>query len=555
MVDNSKAKIIDGELFSAIVENGAKNLKANLQEVNDLNVFPIPDGDTGDNMYMTISGGVTPLKKDTSNSVEKKAKALADGMLLNARGNSGVILSQLFAGMAKALEGHETVSVEELATAFNMGVKQAYTAVAQPVEGTILTVARESADVAGKKTDDVTTLGSYFDTYVDEMEKSLDRTPELLPVLKEADVIDSGGAGLLYIAKGMKCAVEGKEIQADTSMDNKGDDIDFSKFTADSEMVYGYCTECLLQLQNSKTDAENFDVQTIIDFLNTIGDSIVAFKTGTVIKLHVHTLTPYKVLEFCQKYGEFLKIKIENMTLQHNENVKEEKPKKKKRNVSHRKFGLVTVGTGAGLIDAFYGMGADIVIDGGQGNNPSIETFIEAFDDCNADVIFVLPNNSNIIMAAKQAKEMYTKSDIRVLPTKNFGQAYSILSMLDYTSDDADTIEQTMISDMADIVTGMITTSIRSANIDGVDIENGSYIGFTDKTMLVSEKLKTDTFAALLSRLNAGEKNFIIVFFGKDVTAEEKEITEKIITTQYPDVEFYSMDGGQDVYDYIIILE
>ena len=553
MVDNSKEKIIDGELFASIIENGAKNLKSHLQEVNDLNVFPIPDGDTGDNMYMTISGGISPLKKETSNDVDKKAKALANGMLLNARGNSGVILSQLFAGMAKSLEGHASISVEELAVAFNAGVKQAYTAVAKPVEGTILTVAREAADVADKKHAD--TVGEYFATYVKEMEHSLEHTPDLLPVLKEADVVDSGGAGLLYIAKGMKSAVEGKEIQADVKMETSSDEIDFSKFTADSEMVYGYCTECLLQLQNKKTDAEKFDVQVIIDFLNTVGDSIVAFKTGTVIKLHVHTLTPYKVLQFCQQYGEFLKIKIENMTLQHNESVKEEKPKKKKRNATHRKFGLVTVGTGEGLIDAFYGMGADIVVDGGQGNNPSIETFIEAFDDCNADVIFVLPNNSNIIMAASQAKDLYKNADVRVIPTKNFGQAYAILSMLDYTSDNADTIEENMKSDMADVVTGMITTSIRDANIDGVEIANGEYIGFTNKTMLVSKKLKTDTFSALLDKLDACDKNFVIVFYGKDVTKEEKDLTQKIVTTQYPDIEFYSMDGGQDVYDYIIILE
>lgn len=555
MIDNSNAKKIDGELFSEIVENGAKNLKANIEEVNNLNVFPIPDGDTGDNMFMTISGGIGPLKKETENSVEKKAKALADGMLLNARGNSGVILSQLFAGMAKGLEGHACVTTEELANAFNMGVKQAYTAVAQPVEGTILTVARESADIAKRKTDENSTLGDYFDVYVKEMEKSLDRTPELLPVLKEADVIDSGGAGLLYIAKGMKSAVQGQEIQADGAIENKSDDVDFSKFTADSEMVYGYCTECLLQLQNSKTNVEEFDVNTIIEFLNTIGDSIVAFKTGTVIKLHVHTMTPYKVLQFCQQYGEFLKIKIENMTLQHNETVKEEKPKKKKRNVTHRKFGLVTVGTGEGLINAFYDMGADIVIDGGQGNNPSIETFIEAFDDCNADVIYVLPNNSNIIMASKQAKNMYSKSDVRVIPTKNFGQAYSILSMLDYSADDADEIEKTMISDMADIVTGMVTTSIRSANIDGVEIDDGNYIGFTDKTMLVSDKDKLNTVVSLLEKLNVANKNFLIAVYGKDVTEDEKQKTQKIVSTQFPHIEFYAIDGGQDVYDFILILE
>ena len=388
------------------------------------------------------------------------------------------------------------------------------------------------------------------------MKISLDNTPNLLAVLKEAGVIDSGGAGLLYIGEGMKSAVEGKEVAVTDDRGASDDEIDFSKFTEDSEMVFGYCTEFLLQLQNSKVDAKAFEIQPIVDYLNTIGDSIVAFKTGTVVKVHVHTLTPYKALEFCQQFGEFLKIKIENMTLQHNETEKkQESVKLKKKKVNHTKFGLVTVATGEGLINAFTEFGADVVIDGGQGKNPSIERFIEAFDDANADNIFVLPNNSNIIMAAKQARDLYKKSNVYVIETKNFGQAYSILSMLDYNADDAEEIAENMKGDMANVVTGMITGSIRDANIDGVEIEKGQYIGFTDKTMRVATNDKVETFTALADNLEADSKEFMIAVYGNTITDKEKQAVREKVEEKYSNLEFYEIDGGQEVYDFIMILE
>jgi len=551
-------KNIDGELFEKLVVYGANNLKANIKTVNDLNVFPIPDGDTGDNMYMTLSGGVNALKTVKENSVCLKARALADGMLLNARGNSGVILSQLFAGLANGFTD-ETASLEEFGKALKEGVKQAYASVVKPVEGTILTVARESSEDAVEMAKCGCSFDQFFDHFVKEMQKSLERTPDLLSVLKDAGVIDSGGAGLLYITEGMKNAIEGKEIdEIAVTEDSKA--VDFSKFNEDSVMTFGYCTECLLQLQTSKVDVNAFEPQTIIDFLETIGDSIVAFKTGTKIKLHVHTLTPYKVLEFCQQFGEFLTIKIENMTLQHSETEENTpahsfenlKPKKKR---EHKKFGLVTVATGKGLIDTFTELGADVVIDGGQGNNPSIETFIEAFDEADADIIYVLPNNSNIIMAAKQASGMYDKSEIRVIETKNFGQAYSILSMLDFGSDDADAIEEGMRNDMAGVTTGMVTISIRSASLDGVEINKGEYIGFTDKTMLVSKPTKIDAFKALSDKLCDDDKSYMIAVYGQDVTEEDKQKAREYFVEKYPNIEFYEIEGGQDVYDFILIIE
>ena len=551
---------IDGNLFENIVVCGVNNLKANIKIVNDLNVFPIPDGDTGDNMYMTISGGIKGLKSVEENSIWLKAKALADGMLLNARGNSGVILSQLFFGLSKGLADKEEVNIEEFVYALNQGVKQAYASVVKPVEGTMLTVARESCEKIIESKNFNLTLEEFFHAFIKEMQASLDRTPELLDALKEAGVIDSGGAGLLYITEGMEKAVLGETID-EVAVTESANTVDFSKFNENSEMVFGYCTECLLQLQTKKVDVNLFDVQVIIDFLQGVGDSIVAFKTSTIIKLHVHTMTPAKVIEFCQQFGEFLTIKIENMTLQHNETESQSKtthsfenlkPTKKRQ---HKKYGVVTVGTGKGLIDTFSELGADVVIDGGQGNNPSIERFIEAFDEADADVIFVLPNNSNIIMAAKQAAGMYEKSKIMVLETKNFGQAYSVLSMLDFASDDTEEIFEQMKESMVGVVTGMITSSIRTANIDGVAIEKDDFIGFTDKTMLVAEKDKIQTFKSLSKTLCVDDKYILIAVYGKDVTEEEKNSVREFVGSDLSSMEFYEIDGGQDVYDFILIIE
>ncbi|MBQ7373561.1 MAG: DAK2 domain-containing protein [Clostridia bacterium] len=552
-MDNSSSKKIDGQLFEKIALSGANNLKANLKIVNDLNVFPIPDGDTGDNMYMTIAGGIAGLKAVEENSVSKKSRALADGMLLNARGNSGVIFSQLFAGIADGLQGLEEATVEQLGKAFKCGVCKAYGSVSQPVEGTILTVAREATDYACEKNCGNSTVGKFFEDYITEMKASLERTPDLLDALKEAGVIDSGGAGLVYVAEGMKLAIEGREVETGDDFSKKAQEIDFSRFNENSVMQFGYCTELLLQLTTAKTDVTAFKTQPLIDFLESIGDSVVCFITGTVVKLHVHTFSPHKVLEYCSAYGEFLTVKIENMTLQHNGVSQEDKKPKRKR--ARRKFALVTVATGKGLTDVFSELGADEVIDGGQGKNPSIEGFIEAFDDVNADEIFVLPNNSNIIMAAKQASELYQGSKVHVVPTKNFGHAYAILSMLDYSLGDGDAIANQMVSDMADAVTGMVTSSIRDANIDGVEIENGDYIGFSDKVMLTANKDKIAVYFDLAEKLSASDKTFMIVAYGENVTAEEKNKIEQGVGEKYPDLEFYQIDGGQEVYDFIVILE
>ena len=556
-MDNSSVKIIDGLLFEKIVESGARNLLKNMKTINDLNVFPIPDGDTGDNMYMTINGGVNAVKAVEENSVEKKADALSYGMLMNARGNSGVILSQFFAGIADGLKGCQTVAVEKFASALKCGVSKAYKSVSRPVEGTILTVARDATDFVCAKLVEETTYGDLFKDFVVEMKRSLDRTPDLLAALKEAGVIDSGGAGLLCVAEGMLCAIQGREIEVEgvSLATNTHADIDFSAFTENSVMEFGYCTELLLQLTWSKTDINAFDLNKLKEFLESVGDSVVAVLTGTVVKIHVHTLTPDKVLNHCLQLGEFLTVKIENMTLQHNgqEETSFAAPKKKAK--ERTEFAIVTVANGEGLINLFTELGADEVIDGGQGKNPSTERFLEAFDSVNADNIFVLPNNGNIVMASKQAAQMYKDAKVFVIETKNMGQAYAILSMLDYSLGDANAIAEQMRSDMADVTTGMITTSIRDANIDGVEIQNGDYIGFSDKTMLTAGRDKVEVFSALTEKLNAKDRAFIIAVFGEDSTQEDKTAIGQRVASLYPDLEYYEIEGGQEVYEVIVILE
>ena len=413
-------KFLTGDMLLEMVRSGAECLQTHCDEVNDLNVFPIPDGDTGSNMYLTIKGGA-----NTDCSVERisdTAESIAHNMLLSARGNSGVILSQLFAGIADGLKGLETASISDIENACKLGVARAYSSVITPTEGTILTVAKESANAINER--EFNCIEEILECGISVAKKALEKTPEQLDVLKQAGVVDSGGAGLVYIIEGMQNGLTGKKSTASlTATPEPSASINVDLFTADSELGFGYCTELLVRLQNSKCNPDEYDINTLIDFLNGLGDSIVAFKDGTIVKLHVHTKTPQKVLEYCQQFGEFLKVKIENMQLQHNEVVANEQSKSKER----KKYAVIAVANGEGIKKELTDFGADIIIDGGQTMNPSASDLIAAFDKANADTIFVLPNNGNIILAANQAAELYKKSDVRVIPSKNIGDCYSVL--------------------------------------------------------------------------------------------------------------------------------
>ena len=555
--EKNNNQFLDGSLLAQMAQGGAALLRSNAEEVNKLNVFPVPDGDTGDNMRMTIESGIAALEKIKSNDLAEVMQSLSRGMLLGARGNSGVILSQLFAGMAKGFDSCEKADANTIGHALTLGVKQAYSSVMTPTEGTILTVARESVEYAVARITPESTIRSFFGDLVKEMHASLNRTPDLLTTLKEAGVVDSGGAGLLYIMDGFNKILNGEEIEAEpiTATEKKGV-LDLSGFTADSEMTYGYCTELLLQLQNSKVDAEHFDNNIITEFLCSIGESVVSFKTGTIVKIHVHTLTPDKVLAFCRQFGEFLTVKIENMSVQHSEIEAEEKPEKKAAPAEHKKYGMVAVASGKGVADTFLELGVDTIVEGGQTQNPSTNDFLDAFARVNADHIFVFPNNGNILMAAKQAAEIYTEATIHVIESKNLGQGYVAICAADFDSDDAEAIAEAFTEAMANVTTGNVSPSIRDAELNGVEIKNGDFIGFVGKEMLTSNKDINDTARILVDKmLEDGEKFMLTVFCGKDCTAAAREALEAHLSDNHDDIELYFINGEQDVYPFIFVAE
>ena len=547
---------LNGALFADMVRGGAQHLRANAQVVNDLNVFPIPDGDTGDNMSLTMEGGGAALDGVASDSIGDIADKLAGGMLLGARGNSGVILSQFFAGIAKGLSHVERADARALGDAFQSGVKQAYEAVLTPTEGTILTVAREATEYAVEHITTETTLEEFFSYFIKEMHKSLENTPELLPVLKESGVIDSGGAGLVYVIEGMNKILHGEKVAFNQNAAPAVKAVDTSAFTADSIMEFGYCTELLLQLQNSKVDAESFPVSNISDYLATLGDSIVAVKNGTVVKIHVHTMTPGKVFEYCQQLGEFLTVKVENMALQHSETKVENRFEKQEiARPEHKAFGVVAVASGEGICETFRSLGADYIVEGGQTMNPSSEDFLTAFDLVNADTIYVLPNNSNIILTARQAASLYDKADVRVLESRTVGDGYAALTMLDFESGDADTIEQNLKDAMEGVVTGMVTRSVRDSHLGGMNIAKNDYIGFAGKQMLSDATTVSDAACQLLSKLDTADREVLIAICGKDASPEDMAAVRRYVEESFPQLELYEIDGGQDIYHFIFVLE
>ena len=538
---------LTGKLFFEMLQSGAANLELHSSEVNDLNVFPIPDGDTGSNMTLTVQGGAS-ASVNTEN-LSDTASGAARGMLLSARGNSGVILSQLFEGAAAGLKGLVTADLKEIDKACQKAVEQAYSSVIDPTEGTILTVARETSEMISGRS--FASLEEMLEAAIDRAKVSLEHTPELLDVLKKAGVVDSGGAGLIYILEGMYCALTGKAIERSAEMLHRDAPkaVNTDLFTEDSVLEFGYCTEVLVRLQKSKCDPESYDINELIDFMSGLGDSIVALKNGSVVKLHVHTMTPYKVLEYCQRYGEFLTVKIENMMLQHSEVIAGEEEKKSERT----KYAVAAVATGEGLKNELREMGCNVVIDGGQTSNPSASDLLAAFDKANADTVFILPNNGNILLTARQAAELYNKADVRVIPTKTIGDCISVLSMLDL-SGDPDSIEAAMNEAMEGTVTAEISKSIRAAELNGLSIRSGEYIGIIGRDVVSADTDCLDTAAAALKLMEPADHSALMIISGKNaprgVSAELAALAKK----KYRRLEICEIDGGQDIYDLILVV-
>lgn len=542
---------IDGQLYAHMIQGGAACLRLNEQEINGLNVFPIPDGDTGSNMRLTIDNGVTALSSEEITSVSHAAQLAAKGMLMGARGNSGVILSQLFAGMGRELSDCETASVNKFAKAFRSGVELAYEAVINPTEGTILTVAREAADYAYANTFGGGNVEKFFADYLSQARKTLEKTPDMLHILKEAGVVDSGGAGLIRIVEGMEQAVTGREIQPAEQHSASSAAIKPELFTEDSEMHFGYCTECLLRLQRSKVDPESFRVEQISEYLETIGNSIVAFKTGSAVKIHVHTMTPGKVLDFCQKFGEFLTLKIENMELQHNNVIASEKREEKPR----KKFGVIAVANGDGIKQSFSDLGADFIVDGGQCMNPSTEDFIDAFDRVSAEKLIVLPNNGNIILAARQAAQLYDKAEVYVLESRSIGEGYAALTMLDTTSGNIDVIMNDLECAMQGVKTVMVSKSVRDTELGGMSVKSGEYIAISGKSIIAAENERAAAAKEAVKNIISADTSILLIFRGADAPASEAEELAEFARENFPAAEIYEIDGKQEIYDFILVSE
>jgi len=532
---------LNAKTYLNLIRGGAARLSRDRETINNLNVFPIPDGDTGDNMLMTIEAGC----KASGDGVGVLADAAAKGMLLGARGNSGVILSRIFAGMAKGLAGCQEADINDFTRAMKAAVEEAYHAVSQPVEGTILTVLREGVTAA----EGSSSLEEYFDLWIAGMDLSLQHTPELLDVLKKAGVVDSGGAGLLCIAEGMRAALHGEEFASEDASSEEhakqAPAVDLSAFTEDSVLEFGYCTEFLLRLQRCKVDLESFDESVIKDYLLTQGDSLVFFRDGSIIKVHVHTKDPGAILSRCREWGEFLTIKVENMTLQHHENHMDTRFK----SAARKALGVVAVASGEGLTSTFREMGADAVISGGQTMNPPVERFLEAFDQIHAETIIVLPNNSNIILTARQAASIYKDSRIEVVPTKSLGEGYYALANMDAEAD-IDNLVAGMTEAAGSVTTGAVSVAIR----DCEQGRTGDFLGLSGKEILCGSPSRLEAALQTAQAMDASSADVLIIFRGKDAPASEAEELRASLEKSCPLTEVILMDGGQPVYDYLFLI-
>lgn len=547
-------RLLDGNTFRQMMAGGASGIRAHIATINELNVFPVPDGDTGTNMSRTIESGVAKLMEQGDLPLCDAASTFAKGSLFGARGNSGVILSQFFAGMCGALANKETATAEELALAYLAGVKRSYEAVATPVEGTILTVFRESAEYAKAHIGKDSTLEDFLLLNIEEAMRSLSRTKEILPALIEADVVDSGGAGYVCIAQGMYDSLTGKETASVGFLpkEEKKEAVDYDLFSANDTLLYGYCTECLVRLQHAKCDIATFDEKAFAKELEEVGcDSIVAIADGDILKLHAHTKTPAVILTLAQKYGEFLSVKIENMTLQHSEKVAEAAPKKPR-----TPYGAVTVATGDGLRALFTHLGAHAIIDGGQTGNPSAEQFLEAFASLNAEEILVLPNNSNILLTARQAAELWEGGNVTVIPTKTLPQGYAVLSVFNEAITPLAQQEEDLLAALSSVTSGEVTVAIRDTVIGGISVKEGDYIGILDGELVAAEKTPLSAISAMLDKTpDLDLMEFLTLFVGAGVSDEERVALTEALEEAYPDLTVETIIGGQEVYDYLIAIE
>ena len=560
---------INSKLLARMFLAGAKNLDSKKDWINELNVFPVPDGDTGTNMTMTIMSAAKEVSSLTNPTMAELAKAISSGSLRGARGNSGVILSQLFRGFCKVIKEYDEIDVTILCEACQKAVETAYKAVMKPKEGTILTVAKGAAEKALELSDETEDVVTFVEEVIKQAEYVLDQTPEMLPVLKQAGVVDSGGQGLVQVLKGAYDALIGKEI--DYTIEGAPTGAAPAKISAETEaeIKFGYCTEFIIVLNAPMSDNEEHAYKA---FLESIGDSIVVVADDEIVKTHVHTNDPGLALQKALTFGSLSKIKIDNMREEHQEKLIKDSQKlaaqqkaeeeayeaaqadEKISNMPAKEMGFVSVSIGEGMNEVFRGLGVDYLIEGGQTMNPSTEDMLNAIEHVNAKTIFILPNNKNIIMAANQAVDLVEDKQIIVIPTKTIPQG--ITALVNYIPDhSAEENKEQMIAEIENVKTGQVTYAVRDTEIDGKTIKQNDFMGIGDKSIL---SVGTDLRATTLEMVDAmvdEDSAIVSIYFGSDSDEDSANELAAAIEEKYPDVEVEVNDGGQPIYYYVISVE
>jgi uncharacterized protein len=557
---------IHAALFLQMMRAGAKNLNKHVESVNALNVFPVPDGDTGTNMNLTLTSGVKEMEKQAgAGTVGKLAEALSKGLLMGARGNSGVILSQLFRGFAKAVSEKQAINAHQLADAFQRGVETAYKAVIKPVEGTVLTVAREAADAGMKKAWTTEDPAVIMETVLNEARRTLARTPEMLPVLKQTGVVDAGGQGLVYIYEGMLAALRGEEIVpggpeaqldlesiASLAHENAQAKID------PSEIEHGYCTEFIVNLKTTRRKTEAFDEAEFRRNMEQFGDSLLVVADDEWVKVHIHAEYPGDALNFAMKFGDLIRIKIDNMREQHasvtegktavSRQVADEEERAEK-----KKYGIVAVAAGKGIVDIFRSLGVDEVVEGGQTMNPSTEELVEAVKKIKAEHIVILPNNKNIVLTAKQVGQI-VDTPVTVLSTRTIPQG--LAALLAFNADRSpEENEKNMTNAFGAVRSGELTYAIRDSKVDGLEIKKGDFLGICEGKIEIVGQDIMQTANSLLKKMIGDEADVVTVIYGQDVTEDQANSLVDALSKIYPDIEFEVHQGGQPVYYYLFAVE
>lgn len=552
---------ISASQFQEMVQAGASRLHVNAEYVNSLNVFPVPDGDTGTNMNLSMTSGAKAVADSRSEKVGELTTILSKGLLMGARGNSGVILSQLFRGFSKQIPDVETLNAKDLAAAFTHGVETAYKAVMKPVEGTILTVSREAARSGERKAKETDDCIEVMEAVVKGAKRALAKTPDLLPVLKEVGVVDSGGQGLLFIYEGFLEALSGEFLATEIYEPSPGEMDEMvnaehhrgvSGHVATEDIKFGYCTEIMVQIGEGPTVDSDFDYETFRNYLNELGDSLLVVNDDEIIKVHVHTEHPGEVMNYGQKFGSLVKIKVDNMRLQH-ETLVEHDAQAAVVQKARVPYAVIAIAAGEGVQKLFRSLGASYIISGGQTMNPSTEDILKAIKEVNADQVIILPNNKNIFMAADQAAEV-ADIPVAVVPTKTISQGMT--AMLAFN--DQQTLEEnktTMTEMIESVVSGQVTTAVRDTTIDNVEIKKDDYLGMIDGKIVVSEPDMFKASLDTLKRMIDEDTEIVTIIVGEGGTMKEAEKFVEALTAEYEDLETELHEGGQPVYPYLFSAE